>query len=414
MPNPTIEIDNDIYNAVYLPYIDDERRYQIFKGGGSAGKSVFIAQKLITRIMELDGYNVMVIRKISADNHDTTFAQICQIINDWEIQDLFQINKSWGQESITCINGNKIIFKGCDNVEKRKGTTFTTGPLAVIWIEEATDLTEDDFKQLRIRLRGKSKVKKYFIISFNPIDEDHWLKAMFFDNRISDEDGFICETTYLDNEFLEPEDIKDLEAWEHQDYYYYNVYVLNNWGHISGARVFHNLEIHDFELDENTLDNVCYGQDYGYNHANTLMSVGMIEEEIYIFDEIYCKRKTNPEFIALVDELAFDKNNLITGDSASPDKIKEWNDAGYQVEPALKGKGSLKAGVDWLKSRKIHIHKTKCPHSALEFPKFKYREFKDGHISDTDFVERDDDTIAGVRYATEHIWEGMEPRVRII
>ncbi len=388
-----VDIDEDVYNKAYLKFLDDERRYQIFKGGGSAGKSVFIAQKLITKIMELPGYNVMVIRKVNADNHDSTFAQLTQIINDWNVDSLFQVNKSIGQESITCVNGNKIIFKGCDNIEKRKGTTFETGPLSVIWIEEATDLSESDFKQLRIRLRGQSKVKKYFIISFNPISEDHWLKAVFFDNKVVDEDGYICETTYRDNEFLTENDVKDLESFKDQDYYYYSVYVLNQWGHISTARVFHNIEIHDFDENEDTLENVCYGQDYGFNHANTLMSIGFKDDEIYVFDEIYCKRKTNPEFITLVGARKFDPSSTVSGDSASPDKIKEWVQAGYNVVAAEKGKGSLKAGIDWLKSRKIHIHKTKCPNAAREFPKYKYRELKDGTILD-DFLEIDDDCIA--------------------
>lgn len=405
---PNINFNESVINTAYRQYLDDMRYFQIFKGGGSAGKSVFISQKIILKMMELKAYNGLVIRKHSANNHDTTFAEICKTINQWNVGSLFKINKSLGGESITCVNGSACIFKGLDDVEKRKGTTFVTGPLVWVWVEEATEITEDDLNQLIIRLRGESNIPKHIYLSFNPIDIDHWIKARFFDNPVKPEDGYICETTYKDNDFLTPQDIKTLEAWKEIDNYYYMVYALNQWGSINTARVLHNLVIEDFDYAEDDLENVCHGQDYGFNHASTLMSLGFKDGEIYVFGEHYYKELTNPEFIAKVDAGGFDKKKLIIGDSAEPARIKEWRQAGYNVQPAFKGPDSLWRGVDYLAGHRIHIHKSNCPNAAREFPRFKYRELKDGTISD-DFVQIDDDTIAGCRYAVEHLIMGALP-----
>ena len=143
MINPVVKIPSKVYNTIYYPYLYDDRHKQIYYGGASAGKSIFIAQKIITNIMKYRGYNVLALRAVSATNNDSTFAELCKCINQWDLRSLFKINKSPGRESITSKNGNKIIFKGLDNVEKVKSTTFTNGILISIWVEEANQITPD-------------------------------------------------------------------------------------------------------------------------------------------------------------------------------------------------------------------------------------------------------------------------------
>jgi len=392
----------DYINEPYQKYLTDYRRYQIFKGGAGAGKSVFITQKIDYNIINVMGYNGLILRKVGKDNHDSTFAEMNKCVIAFEHNSLFDINYSKGAEEIRCkLNSNKIVFRGLDDVDKLKSITFSTGDLAFIWVEEADEMTEDDLQQLNLRLRGLSKIPKHIILSFNPIDETHWLKAKFFDNPLDEQDGYICETTYKDNKFLDDAYIKYLESLKDQDYYFYMVYALNQWGRRTKARVFNNIKIHDFEIVEHNMQNIRWGQDYGYNHANAMIGCGYIDGELYIFREFYGKNQLNKDFIKEVDESDFPKDYDIIGDSAEPDKINEWNNAGFSVGGAKKGPGSLMAGVDYLKALPcIHIHKTNCPNAAREFPRLKYKEKKDGTILD-EIMEIDDDTIAATRYAVE-------------
>ena len=80
----------------------------------------------------------------------------------------------------------------------------------------------------------------------HPIDIDSWLKTEFFDNKLNNEDGFICETVYKDNKFIDNAYKNRLESYAVKDYYYYKVYVLNEWGSRATSRIFHNIEIHNF------------------------------------------------------------------------------------------------------------------------------------------------------------------------
>ena len=43
-----IKISKKVFNDIYIPYLENEDRYLIFYGGGSSGKSYFIAQKYIS------------------------------------------------------------------------------------------------------------------------------------------------------------------------------------------------------------------------------------------------------------------------------------------------------------------------------------------------------------------------------
>jgi phage terminase large subunit len=399
-----IEIPKQNFNDIYLPYLYEHTGLQIYYGGAASGKSYFIAQKIIVNLMCSPGFNVMVLRAVGATNHDSTFAQLSQLIHEWDIEKLFKINRSHGGEMIECINGNQVIFKGLDNVEKIKSTTFKTGPLTTIWIEEANEIKETDFNQLEFRLRGKTKVPKSIIISFNPIDQEHWIKARFFDIAQDPENSLILKTTYLDNKFLDESDKKRILKYKEIDEYYYQVYALGNWGTISGARVFHNIIIEEFSYTEADLQNVSHGMDFGYIHANTLMSCGFRENDLYIFKEYYYKELTNTQFLGKINESGWDKKKVIIADSAEPAYIAEFKEDGYiYMRGAKKPKGSLENGIDYLKNFKIHIHKINCPNAAREFPGFKQRELRDGTIT-KDFVELDDDTIAGVRYAVEHLW----------
>ena len=400
-----IRINDDIHNKAYLPYLDDVRKYQIYYGGAGSGKSDFVGSKILIHFMQWKGWNGMICRHTGADNHTSTFSLFCQLINRWGLQDLFFINKSKGSETITFKgNSNMMVFKGLDDVEKRKGITFPNGVLHFVWVEELTETTEHNFNQLDIRMRGQSKLPKIMFGSFNPIDASHWVKARFFDRPIPKEDGFTLKTTYKDNEFLTEQDRRTLESYKEKDEYYYQVYALGEWGNISNAKVFSNVSIIDFEYAERDLENVRYGLDFGFVHATALMGSGYKDGTLYIFDEHYYKELTNQQVIEQVENAGFSKNYLITADSAEPDRIQEWRNYGFNMTAAKKGPNSLRDGIAYLQNLpSIVIHASKCPNAAREFLKFKRRQLKDGSISEQ-FVEIDDDTIAAVRYGNEDIW----------
>ena len=401
-----IEISDDVYNQHYLKYLEDDRRFQIYKGGASAGKSYFIAQKVLWYLMSRDRFNWMVVRHTGADNHDSTFAQIVQVINIYRIHEAFKINESKGQEEITFLgNGNMIIFKGLDNVEKRKGVTFKNGPLQGIWVEESTDTTEHNINQLNIRLRGLSEWPKILILSFNPIDEMHWIKKRFFDLPMPEADGFICETTYLDNDFLNQEDAKTLESYKEKDPYYYDVYCLGKWGQISGHRILRNIVVSAFKTDSSR--RVFRGLDFGYHDPNAAIECYVADNKLYISKE-WVRNGLDPnEMLAAMPPWL--KGDVVTCDSARPEIIRLMKTNGYLPQGAKKRISGNRQRYKFAMSQflihfdAIVIH-PECETACREFRAWKWDETKEGHPLMIP-ADGDDHTVDATIYALERVAE---------
>ena len=228
-----VKISKKVFNSAFIHLLNCTKRYLILYGGAGSGKSFFVGERYIYKLLNNKMCNILVVRKTGKSNRDSTFALFKQIISKWKLNQYFKINES--DLRIRCLlNGNEIIFAGLDDVEKLKSITFSRGELTDIWIEEASEILESDFNQLDVRLRGKG-TQKQIVISFNPIDINHWLKKRFFD--VKRDNVEIMHSTYLNNDFLD-EDYKHLlESYKETDPYYYDVYCLGNWG-VLGKTVF--------------------------------------------------------------------------------------------------------------------------------------------------------------------------------
>jgi phage terminase large subunit len=221
-----------LINRKYYPLLFDQHRYLVLWGGGSSGKSFFAAQKIIYRMLTEQPHRFLVLRKVGKTLRDSTFAELKNTIRCWGLEKLFIVPKGTGSDIyMRCINGNEIIFAGFDDPEKIKSIQGITG----IWIEEASEFTPGDFRQLDIRLRGYTQYYKQLILSFNPVSVTHWLKTEFFDQ--GKENCLSLHSTYQDNRFLDQQSIDVLEGFAKTDEYYYTVYCLGEWG-VFGTTVY--------------------------------------------------------------------------------------------------------------------------------------------------------------------------------
>ena len=229
--NVDIKVSKKVFNDVYLPYLENDDRYLVFYGGGSSGKSYFIGERYIYKQIHPTRCNLLIVRQTADTNRRSTFPLMKQVIKSWGLWEHFKVNES--DMRIKCLlTGNEIAFAGLDDVEKIKSITFENGELTDIWVEEATETQESDINQLKVRLRG-GKSKKQMVLSFNPINIQHWIKKHFIDSGLAT----VCFSTYKDNKFLTDDDRKALEDLKYTDEYTYEVYCLGKWG-ILGKTVF--------------------------------------------------------------------------------------------------------------------------------------------------------------------------------
>jgi phage terminase large subunit len=180
-------------------------------------------------------HRFLVVRKVAKTLRESCFAELKRVIYDWGVEQLFDIPVGVSSELyIKCnINNNEILFAGLDDTEKLKSITGITN----IWIEEASEIEAEDFRQLDIRMRGKTVYYKQFLLSFNPTYITHWLKNEFFNEKKLKANCKTVHSTYGDNKFLDDQAIEVLESFKEVDPYYYMVYCLGQWG-VVGKTIF--------------------------------------------------------------------------------------------------------------------------------------------------------------------------------
>ncbi len=216
-------------------------------GGSGSGKSVFASQKVLLRLVSEPGHRVLVIRKVGKTIRESLFKRLKNEIANLHLTEEFDIKESL-MSFYHRPTRNEIIATGLDDVEKLKSIETVSS----IWIEEATELTENDFDQLDLRLRGHTASYKQLILSFNPIDENHWLKRRFFDTPPVD--CCVVKTTFKDNTFIDADYRRVLEQKALVSPNLYRIYFLGEWGKEEVKRPY----VHNFDMQRHVQPTAVY------------------------------------------------------------------------------------------------------------------------------------------------------------
>lgn len=365
-----IKLSKKLFNETYYPYLlDYKHRYEVYYGGAGSGKSVFVAQKLIFKALN-QKRKILVIRKVGTTLKDSVFQLVNDTLKEWKIYNLCQVNLS--TYTITLPNDSVFLFKGLDDREKIKSITDITD----IWCEEATELAEDDYTQLDLRLRAL-KPDLQLICSFNPVSKANWVYKKWFASSVQPNgDTFILKTTYKDNRFLPKAYINALEEKQKTNYSYYKIYALGEFCSLDKL-VFSNWETADFDNTE--INGVLLvGLDFGFVNDTTALIASLLDEEnkrLYIFKEWGATGKTNKEIADVITALGFSKS-VIIADSAEPKSIEELRRDGIsRIRESTKGKDSIIHGIQKLQNYKIIVHPT-CEKIITEFENYSWKKDK--------------------------------------
>jgi len=170
-----IEFKEEVFNPCYIQTYNFKGRYLHFYGSAGSGKSEWAAAKLLIRTMTETPHRFLYYRKVAKTIRNSQFQLFKDIISRWDLNQLFKVNKT-DMEITYKPNDNRLIASGLDDVEKIKSIAGITGT----WGEEATEIEEDEFKQIDLRMRGTPTGYFQHLLTYNPIDEDHWLKKKHF------------------------------------------------------------------------------------------------------------------------------------------------------------------------------------------------------------------------------------------
>ena len=233
-----VDVDKNIFNDMFIPYLDKIYRWEVWYGGSGSGKSTGNAMRLGLQLTTMPGRNMLCLRKQAKDCRDSVFNEIRLALKNMGLLDLWKVSTHPEPRMVNRLNGNTIAFSGLDDVENLKSIKFESGNMTDCLIEEATELSEiNDIREINRRLRDR-KLKSRIIIQFNPVSRTHFLFDLVTKElKMPGVDSLIIKSTYRDNKFLPADYIAELERLKYTDTYAYSVYALGDWGTM-GSTVF--------------------------------------------------------------------------------------------------------------------------------------------------------------------------------
>jgi phage terminase large subunit len=338
----------------------------VLEGGRGSAKSREIAHHLTLRALK-GKIRVALVRKVFDTIRDSQYAEIRDVVNLWRIQDEFEFISS--PLTIRCHSGSQFICRGMDKLTKIK----SIANVDVVWVEEADELTEEDWLALNFSIRGKIAGRpKQKILSFNR-HSGSWTEKHFFNADGSpkeESDKYHLHTTFENNKFLDEAFLREIEKIRISDYELFKKIALGLPVKLKGL-VYDNWKTIE-SFPENCAE-IIYGLDFGYSPDPTvLVKVGRLGMELFIDELVYDRKLTNTDLIARMNELQIPRGVEIYADNAEPDRIEEIKRAGYYVKPCDKGPGSVEFGIDVCKRYKQNITQ-RSTNTRKDYENFKWK-----------------------------------------
>ena len=367
----------------YKSFWNFKGRYKVVKGSRASKKSKTTALWIIYNMMKYKNANTLVVRKVFRTLKDSCYSDLRWAINRFQVQDYWELKES-PLEMTYKPTGQKILFRGFDDPLKITSISVSVGSLCWCWVEEAYELTNEKyFNMLDESIRGvvEEPLFKQIIITLNPWNEGHWIKARFFDRKAKN--ILALTTNYFCNEWLDETDKELFEDMKIRDPRRYQVAGLGNWGIVDGL-VYENWQELEFDwreiLNKRQKAKAVFGLDFGYTNDPAAFFCAILDQEqkeIYVFDEIYQKGMQNTAIYNNIEKLGF-KKEIIVADSAEPKSIDHLKGLGlYRIKASKKGKDSINAGIQFIQDFKIFIH-PRCVNFLTEISNYAWDKDKFG------------------------------------
>ena len=372
-------------NRQFYDLLRSNRRYRIHSGGSRSGKSWACCQYLAYILQTTkEPLLIDIIRKTLPSLRGSIMRDMIQILQETNIYWEGEHNKA---ENTFTYKGSILSFISLDMSQKIRGRKRH-----IALLEEANELTEDDFRQVDIR------TENFLIFTFNPSDVKSWLYELPEDQK----DEWV--TTYRDNHFLSDNIKRQIESFKDKDEDFYRVFGEGQRAVFTKRQIYNNWKFIDYKDFPDT-DEVYLGIDFGYtNHPAAICEVRRVKDNLYVHELCYRSGMTNADISNFIKEKGY-KETFAVYDSAEPksgDELRMLEVNGNIYKASKKGGGSVNAGISFLKEFNIHLSK-ESKNFEKEYYNYLWDELKDGTIVNKP-IKDNDHLQDSLRYCAYTIW----------
>lgn len=290
-----------------------------YGGARGGGKSWSVRTKAKLLALRYPGIRILILRRTYPElinNHINILKA--------ELLDIAKYNDK--DKVLKFFNGSTVNFAYCAkdaDLDRLQGVEYD-----IIFLDEATQLSEYQMKSITACLRGVNSFPKRVYYTCNPGGQGHqYIKRIFIDRRYEDGespgDYTFIQALVTDNKVLmesQPDYLRQLEAlppklreaWLYGSWDVYEGQFFEEFAdrpeHYADRRYTHVIE--PFEIPAHYKIYRCF--DWGYNHPFACEWVAVSEDNVmYVFLELYGCTKTPNEGVKWIPDKVFSEIHRI-------------------------------------------------------------------------------------------------------
>lgn len=352
------------------------KRIRIVQGGTSASKTISVLIYLI--VLAQTDTKPKLASIVSESFPHLRRGAMRDFLNIMQEHGYYK-DKEWDKtnSNYTFSTGSQIEFFSVDQPGKVRGPRRDR-----LFGNECNNWSFETFEQLEVRTND------FIILDYNYVS-DFWIEEV-----ASREDSERIILTYKDNEALSPEIVKSIESRQHRKDWW-QVYGLGLKGELEGI-IYPNWKIIDEIPPEARLERRWL--DFGYTNDPTAIGDLWYWNGAYILDEqLYQTGLSNKQIADFLINLPQSKT-LVIADSAEPKSIDEIKSFGINIMPTLKGKDSVKQGIQVVQAQTILVTKRSID-ILKEKRNYTWLVDRDGRVLNQEDPMCANHHMSGVRYA---------------
>lgn len=395
-----LTIRRSAFNDSFYPLLEDNQHDTLLLiGGGASGKSYFSFQRALIRALQ-DKRKYLVVRKSATDLRRSCWEDLTNCLKQFRINSLCKINNT--NMTVELPNGSSFLCSGLDDSEKIKSIPNITDAI----IEEASEISLDDFSQIKMRLRGNGVLHNQVVLMTNPISKANWVYKHFFASGCKEPNCLIHQSTYKDNKFVNESTVKALESYKETNPMFYKVYCLGEFGSLS-KQVLTNWTSQELDLNELRNRHLPHlvGMDFGFVNDETAIIESLLDEEskeLYVIREFCQTGLLNTDIAAQLKKMGLQKSTIIA-DSAEQKSIEEIRKCGIPyIKASVKGQGSINQGIQQLQQYRIIVDSS-CLFLLEELENYSYKKDKSTGEYINEPIDRYNHAIDALRYSLQCI-----------
>jgi phage terminase large subunit len=380
----------------------EPKAYKVLYGGRMSMKSTSVAKAHLALSFhkKFEGKKIVAGREYLGDIKDSVHALYTRVIEG--VEDYKKIFHITDTHIVNKLSKVEILFKGIRDY--RTAGIKSVENIGILWLEEGSFISKYAWDIVDNTLREQGCE---LWITMNPQNETDFLYQEFIvkGEKKYGKDLFIKKLNWYNNPYLSEEALAKIVRMRDDDF--------NTYMHVFGGECLINTEKHVFKKDFFVIQDFeepqgifpYYGLDFGWTDASAAIRCYINNESLYITHEF---KKSHISVDCLGEELEkvlkdYKKKGkyIITADSSSPDLINLLNKYEYPCKPAIKGKGSIEAGITYIKTfKKCYVH-PRCEEFLKEVYNLKYKTDKhSGYIKD-EIEDKENHLVDCLRYSLE-------------